>query len=200
MMNWIFILLVALGVVMGALTGRMPQVSAAAMSACGDAVTLVISLLGVLCLWGGLMRVAEEAGITAWLSRRMAPLLRWLFPHIRPNSPASHAISMNMAANLLGLGNAATPLGIAAVRAMKDQSPLEDTATDDMVMFVVLNTASMQLVPTTTAALRLAAGSAAPLDILPAVWLASALSLAAGIVVAKAMAACRPGPEGRCRQ
>ena len=185
MMSWIFALMTAAALVCGLLTGRVPQVSQAAMSSCTQAVELVVSLLGMLCLWSGLMRVAEAAGLTARLSRLMGPLLRWLFPGVREESPAARAIALNMAANLLGLGNAATPLGITAVEEMKKESPLGGTATNDMATFVVLNTASLQLIPTTTAALRLAQGAAAPLDILPAVWVASALSLTAGVAAAK---------------
>ena len=187
MMNWVFVLMAAAALSAGALTGRMEQVSQAAMSSCGEAVELVFSLLGMLCLWSGLMKVAEEAGLTARLSRLLSPVLNWLFPGVREGSPAAQAISLNMAANLLGLGNAATPLGITAVQEMKKESPLGGTATNDMAMFVVLNTASLQLIPTTTAAMRLAAGAAQPLDILPAVWVASALSLSAGVIAAKVL-------------
>lgn len=201
MMNWIFVLMTAAAVVCGLLTGRMTQVSQAAMSSCGEAVELVISLLGMLCLWSGLMRVAEAAGLTARLSRLMGPVLRRLFPGVREESPAAQAIALNMAANLLGLGNAATPLGITAVQEMKKESPLGGTATNDMAVFVVLNTASLQLIPTTTAALRLAEGAAAPLDILPAVWAASAMSLAAGVAAAKLMGGLSaPSPLARQRR
>ena len=181
-MNWVFVLMAAAALAAGALTGRMEQVSQAAMSSCGEAVELVFSLLGMLCLWSGLMKVAEEAGLTARLSRLLSPVLNWLFPGVREGSPAAQAISLNMAANLLGLGNAATPLGITAVQEMKKESPLGGTA-----MFVVLNTASLQLIPTTTAAMWLAVGAAQPLDILPAVWVASALSLSAGVIAAKVL-------------
>jgi spore maturation protein A len=118
MMTWIFCGLILSGVVIGALTGRMDEVSQAAVGEAGAAVSLVISLTGTLCLWGGLMKVADEAGLTRALARLFKPLTGRLFSGLRAEGAAMRAISMNLAANLLGLGNAATPLGIAAMKEM----------------------------------------------------------------------------------
>jgi spore maturation protein A len=118
--------------------------------------------------------------------------MRLLFKGMKHTSESARAITMNMAANLLGLGNAATPLGIAAMKAMAKEERCGLVATDNMVMFVVLNTASLQLIPTTTAIMRAAAGSLRPLDITPAVWLASAFSVAVGITAAKLMGSKKP--------
>lgn len=174
-----------LAVVCGAFGGNMAEVSAAALGGCGEAVTLALRLTGAICLWNGVMNVAKECGLTSAVSRAFRPAMRRLFPDEPPDSPAVAAMTMNMAANLLGLGNAATPLGLAAMKELRARSPLSETATDDMVTFVVLNTASLQLIPTTVAALRLQAGSASPMEILPCVWLASACSLAAGLALAR---------------
>ncbi|MEG1773538.1 MAG: nucleoside recognition domain-containing protein [Oscillospiraceae bacterium] len=184
-MSIVFSVLLLGGIVFGALTGRMEQVSAAALGEASRAVELVLSLTGNFCLWGGMMKIAQEAGLTRALSRAASPLLRRLFIGLRPDGAALGAITMNLAANLMGLGNAATPLGIAAMQQMEREERAGNTATNNMVLFVVMNTASLQLLPTTTAMLRSAAGSAAPLEILPAVWAASAVSVAAGISVAK---------------
>lgn len=187
-MKWIFSGLILSAVFFGIATGRMNEVSNAAMSSCSDAVQLMITLLGSMCLWSGLMKVADKAGITEKLSRLFSPLIGLLFNGMNHKSEAAKAITLNISANLLGLGNAATPLGIAAMRAMEKESRTPGVATDNMALFVVLNTASLQLIPTTTAILRQAAGSERPLDIMPAVWIASLVSVASGVIMAKLLA------------
>lgn len=188
MMNVIFAGIILFSFVFAALTGRMPQLSEAAMGQAGEAVTLVLSLTGMLCLWSGLMRIAQESGLTELLSRLLSPVTKRLFKGLRPNGEAVNAITMNLIANFLGLGNAATPLGIRAMCEMAKEQRADGAATNDMAMFVVVNTASIQLIPATTAMLRMQAGSAAPLDILPATWIASVGSVAVGIVMAGLLA------------
>ena len=166
-------------------TGRMQQLSDAVLSGAGNAVELVIAMLGMMCAWTGLMKIADAGGMTALLSRLFCPITKRLFPNYKKDSPAVRAICMNMTANLLGLGNAATPFGIAAMKEMAKESPDPSAADNSMVMFVVLNTASIQLIPTTIGILRAKYGSAAPFDIIPAVWLASVFSLLVGVAVAK---------------
>ncbi len=187
MMNWIFTFMILFGIVWGALNGRMEAVSSAAMGEAGNAVQLVITLLGSLCLWSGIMKVADEAKLTQKLARLFSPVLRLLFKGLDMKSPAAKAISMNVAANLLGLGNAATPLGLKAMAELEKEARKPKSATNHMVLFVVLNTAALQLIPTTTAMLRMNAGSQSPMDVVPAVWIASAVSVVTGIVVAKAL-------------
>ncbi|MBP0963179.1 MAG: spore maturation protein A, partial [Oscillospiraceae bacterium] len=183
MMNYIFSGMIVFGIVIALLCGRMEAVSTALMGECGSAVTLVIELTGTMCLWCGLMKVAEQAGLTEKISRLLSPLTRLAFAGLEPDSPAMRAISMNISANLLGLGNAATPLGITAMKELAKLSPRPGLATHHMAMFVVLNTAALDLLPTTTGLLRMQAGSAAPFDILPAVWLASSASVVIGVAV-----------------
>lgn len=195
MMTWIFSGMILLSAVLGAMNGRISQVSAAALTESGKAITLVIGLAGVMCLWSGLMKVAERSGLTQRFSRMFSPLLRLLFPGLDARGPAAKAISMNVAANLLGLGNAATPLGIAAMRELEELNPNPTVASNHMVTFVVLNTASLQLIPTTTAALRLQAGAAAPFDILPAVWVTTACAVVSVLVMSCLLA--RRGGRGR---
>lgn len=184
MMNYILAGMMLLSVVTAACRGGMAELSAAALQGCGDAVQLVISLAGMLCLWCGVMNIASKAGLTERLARLFRPLTRRLFPQLDPEGDAMQAICMNLSANLLGLGNAATPFGLAAMRALQKQNPTPDTASDEMLLFVVLNTASLQLLPTTCAALRQQAGSTAPMEILPAVWLTSLGTIAIGLIVA----------------
>lgn len=193
LMNYIWGGLLLVSVLCALATGRMAELSEAVLSGAGEAIELVISLLGMMCLWTGLMKIADQGGMTALLSKLFSPLMKRLFPEYKKESPAIRAICMNLTANLLGLGNAATPMGISAMKEMSKLNPYPHTASKSMVLFVVLNTASLQLVPTTTAILRAKYGSTAPFDILPAVWLTSAVALAAGLVAAKLM-------EGRVRR
>lgn len=181
-MNMILTVLLIFSLVTAAFTGRMEALSSAALSGCGEAVTLAISLTGMLCLWSGLMEIARRCRLTEKLAVLFCPVTRLLFPTVRQGSAAMSAICMNLSANLLGLGNAATPLGLAAMRELQKENPDPATASTPMVTFVVLNTASLQLVPTTCAVLRQQAGSAAPMEILPAVWLTGAAALAAALL------------------
>lgn len=186
-MTYIWVGMLVLSVICGALTGRMEGVSAAAMGECIKAVELSITLLGSLCLWGGVMNIAEKSGLTEKISGWFYPLVGRLFRGVRRDSPAFAAISMNLMANLLGLGNAATPLGLTAMRELDRQNGEGESASDDMITFVVLNTASLQLIPTTAATLRLKAGSQNPMEIITCVWICSVLALTAGLLVNRAL-------------
>jgi spore maturation protein A len=172
-------------IVAGVVNGRMEEVNNALLGGGGAAITLSLSLGGAMCLWGGLLRVAEKAGVTERLSKWMSPLMRLLFPGLPPDGAACRAILMNIAANLLGLGNAATPFGIKAMEELQACNPRPDYASRHMITFVVLNTASIQLLPTTVATLRLEAGSSSPMVILPAVWLTSIGAAAMAVLTAK---------------
>lgn len=185
MMKWVFSGLIVFSVIFGIIAGRMNEVSNAAIASCGDAVGLMITLTGSMCLWSGLMKVADRACLTEKISGLFSPLIKVLFGGMDHKSESAKAITLNISANLLGLGNAATPLGIAAMRAMDKENNHGKTASNNMIIFVVLNTASMQLIPTTTAILRQAAGSSRPLDIMPAVWVSSFVSVASGIIMCK---------------
>ena len=175
--------MVAAAVLCGSLTGRMEAVAAAALDGAADAVELCLSMVGVLCLWMGVMEIMRRSGLSAGLSRLLRPVLKWLYPDFAGDRAVMDNISANVSANLLGLGNAATPLGMEAARLMSRKSP--GVASDSLCMLVVCNTASIQLLPATVASVRAAAGCAAPFDILPAVWLASAISVTVGICAAK---------------
>ena len=183
-------------VLFGLMNGRMSEVTNAALTECGNAVQLCLTLTGAMCMWSGLMKIAEKAQLTEKLSKLMSPVIRLLFGGLDHRSPAAKAITLNFSANLLGLGNAATPLGINAMRELHKLNRESPVASDNMVLFVVLNTASLQLVPTTTAMLRAQAGSATPLDILPAVLVASAASITAGVAVAKILGRAFPAKPG----
>ena len=192
-MAWIWTGMAVVSVVCGAVYGRMEAVSAAALEGAGQAVRLCLSMAGVLCLWTGLMEVMDRCGLSRRLGRLFRPVLRRLLPQASRDPETLAAVTANVSANLLGLGNAATPLGIQAARRMSRRTP--GVASDSLCMLVVCNTASIQLIPTTVASVRAAAGCAAPFDILPAVWLASALSVTVGILAAKMMGRLWPAEE-----
>ena len=170
-----------ISVLYGGLAGKGEQIGAASFEGARAAVRFVLETGGLICLWSGVMEVLRRSGATAALSRLLRPLLGRLFPRASRDAETMDALSSNVSANLLGLGNAATPMGIRAAQGMARLSELPDTASRELCRLVVLNTASIQLLPTTAAALRAAAGAASPFDILPAVWLSSALSVTAGL-------------------
>ena len=178
--------MVMASVVCGMAGGRMAQVSAAALEGARAAVELCISLAGVLCLWSGFMELLKQCGLERKLAALFRPLMRRLLPEASRDEETLAAISANLSANLLGLGNAATPLGIRAARRMAQGCG--GTASHELCLLVVLNSASIQLLPTTVAGVRSALGSADPFDILPAVWTASLLSVLAGLAAAKLFA------------
>lgn len=175
--------MVALSVLCGIATGRWTQVAAAAVEGTQAAVELCLSIAGMLCLWTGVMEVMRRSGLAEGLSKLLRPVLKRLYPSVSRDKEIMDSISANVSANLLGLGNAATPLGLEAARRMSRKSP--GVASDALCMLVVCNTASIQLIPTTVATVRAAAGSQTPFDILPATWLASLLSVSVGVVACK---------------
>lgn len=170
-----------ISVLYGALSGKGTQVGEASFEGAKAAVRVVLETGALICLWSGVMEVLRRSGVTAALSRLLRPLLGRLFPRASRDAETMDALSSNVSANLLGLGNAATPMGIRAAQGMARLSERPDTASRELCLLVVLNTASIQLLPTTAAALRAAAGAASPFDILPAVWLSSVLSVTAGL-------------------
>ena len=184
-MAWVWTGMVTLSLVFGLASGELDAVAGAALEGARSAIELSLSMAGILCLWSGGMEIMNACGLSAGLARLFRPVLRRLLPDACRDEETLAAVSANVSANLLGLGNAATPLGIRAARRMA--RGCGGTASDELCRLVVLNTASIQLLPTTIASVRAAAGCAAPFDILPAVWMASALSVAAGLLAAWAL-------------
>ena len=184
-MGKFFFFSVLLSVIFSIITGKTAEVSAAALEESSHAAELSFELLGSLCFWSGISKVAEESGLVEKFRKFLKPALLLVFPSLKNEEKALGAISMNVAANLFGLGNAATPLGIIAMKELHKLSAFSSVATKEMVCFVVMNTASLQFLPTTVAAIRSANGAENPMDILPAVWFVSACSLVLGIFAAK---------------
>ena len=181
-MAWLWTGVVAVSLIFGALTGNLNALSAAALEGAQSAVELCLAMCGVMCLWTGVMEVMNQCHLTDRLASLFRPLLKRLLPNASRDSETLAAISANLSADLLGLGNAATPLGIRA--ACRMSRGCKGTASDELCLLVVINTASFQLVPTTVAAVRASYGAAAAFDIKPAVWVSSAVSLAVGIAAA----------------
>ena len=186
---WVSMICVALA--FGAASGRGAQLGAAAAQGVQQAVDFCLTVGGMICLWSGVMELMRRCGIAGGLSRLLRPVLRRLFPHAARDVQALDALSMNVSANLLGLGNAATPAGVRAAQAMARELR-GDAASDELCLLVVLNTASIQLLPVTIAAVREAAGAAVPFDILPAVWVSSLCSVTAGLLTGKVLARIFP--------
>lgn len=183
MMDVLWFALLAAGVLYAAVTGNIDQVTEAAFTAADDAVKLVVGLCGVMCLWMGLLRIAEAAGLVDRLSRLLTPFIRKLFPSIPPGHPAMGAIVMNVSANLLGLGNAATPMGLKAMEHLQTLNPDKSKASPAMVTLLALNTAAITIMPTMVISLRMAAGSQAPASITGATVVSSSIGMASALVL-----------------
>ena len=182
-LSWFWVCAVICSVIFSVLTGRVGAAAAVTEGAV-KAVELCIAMAGPLALWAGLGKLMDRVGLTGILSKVLSPVLRWLFPQIRTDPELAGHLSGNVTANLLGLGNAATPMGIRAAGRLRDPAD-PARATDQLCRLVVMNTASIQLLPTTVAAVRQSAGCLSPFDILPCVWVSSILSVSAGLLAAK---------------
>ena len=182
-MAWLWGGMVVLSLIFGVWNGQLDAVTEAAVSGANSAIKLSLSMAGSLCLWSGVMEVMRVCGVADALARSFRPLLRRLLPEASRDSETLAAVSANVSANLMGLGNAATPLGIRAAQRMA--RGCGGVASNELCLLVVLNTASIQLLPATIAAVRSAAGCSTPFDILPAVWFSSVLSVAAGLLAAR---------------
>ena len=182
-MAWLWGGMVVLSLIFGVWNGQLDAVTEAAVSGANSAIELSLSMAGSLCLWSGVMEVMRVCGVADALARSFRPLLRRLLPEASRDSETLAAVSANVSANLMGLGNAATPLGIRAAQRMA--RGCGGVASNELCLLVVLNTASIQLLPATIAAVRSAAGCSTPFDILPAVWFSSVLSVAAGLLAAR---------------
>lgn len=182
MLSWLWTLMVLAAIGCGTILGRTGALSGAAMEGAESAIQIALTLAGPMCLWCGVGELMRRCGLREKLAKLLRPVLGRVFPKLREDRDGFSALGANVTANLLGLGNAATPMGIEACKAMNDGS---GTATDEQCRLVVMNTASIQLLPATVAALRGSLGCDTPLDILPAVWLTSICSVAMGLVLCK---------------
>ena len=185
MLNYIWSVIILVSVICAMLTGNIEALSSSILNGASDATNLIISMAGMMSLWSGLLKIADNGGLTSILSKFFRPILKRLFKDYPENSPAMRAICMNITANILGLGNAATPFGISAMKEMNKSNKTPGSANNSMVTFVVMNTASIQLIPTMISILRQKYNSASPFEVVPAIWIASSAALIVGIILTK---------------
>ena len=188
MINFIWLGLLISGIVVGIATGNIDAVTNAAIESANNAVELSLGLIGVMALWLGIMKIGEEAGLVEKLAKGLKPIMTRLFPDVPADHPAMGAMIMNMAANILGLGNAATPLGLKAMQELQELNPEKDTATDAMVTFLAINTSSITLIPSESIAILVAAGAKNPTEIIGPAIIATTASTVVAVIAAKLLA------------
>ena len=184
MLNVIWPIFIIISVIYAFLCGNIENVSNGIFSSLNDVIDLSLTLLGTMCLWNGIMEIARNTSFVDRLCKMLNPLIKILFPRLE-NETAKREISMNIVANFLGLGNAATPLGLKAMKTLQEDNKIKDTLNNYMVMFIVLNTASLQLIPTNVIAIRNSLGSNSPSGIIFPVWIATIIAAIVGITATK---------------
>lgn len=187
MLNIIWPIFIIISFAYAIIVGRVDEVNQSIFDSAASAVELSITFLGTMCLWNGIMKIVQDTTLMEKLTKVLKPVIKFLFPELRNNGKAYQEISMNIVANVLGLGNAATPLGLNAMKTMQKDNNQKDRLSNSMVMFIVLNTASLQLIPTTVIAIRSSLGSENPSLIIIPIWIATIAAATAGVSVTKVL-------------
>ena len=185
MLNKLWPIFIILSFIYGIFTGRVEQMSNSIFESTASAVQLSITFLGTICLWNGMMEIVRKTSLMEKLTHLLHPIVQFLFPDLKHNEKAKEEITLNMIANLLGLGNAATPLGLKAMKTMQKDNPQKDTVSHAMAMFIVINTASMQIIPTTVIAIRASLGSNNPSQVIFPIWIATIGAASVAIFASK---------------
>lgn len=185
MLNIMWPAFILISFIYGILIGNVEAVNQSIFESSASAVKLSITFFGTICLWNGIMKIAQETSFVSKLTKMLKPIINFLFPDIKQNEQAKEEISMNIIANILGLGNAATPLGLKAMKTLQKENPKKDTITNSMAMFIVINTASLQLIPTTVIAIRASLNSSNPTQIIFPVWGSTIAAATAAITATK---------------
>lgn len=185
MLNIIWPAFIGISFIYALISGNIEQASNGIFESCESAVKLTLTFFGTICLWNGIMNIAKHTSLMQKLTKFLKPVIIFLFPELKNNEQVKEEISMNVVANLLGLGNAATPLGLKAMETMQKENKKTDTLSNSMVMFIVLNTASLQLIPTNVIAIRNSLGSTSPSNIIIQVWIATIIAAIVGITATK---------------
>lgn len=183
MVNFIWFAMIVFGILAAAINNNIEEVTKAALEGANNAVRISISLIAIITFWLGIMKLAEEAGLVRTIAWLVRPLMRFLFPGVPRDHPAMGAIVMNLSANILGLGNAATPMGLIAMQELQKLNPRKDTASEAMCTFLGLNTSCVTLIPATIIGIRVAYGSADPTEIVGPTIIATTLSMVVAVVV-----------------
>lgn len=185
MLNYLWAGMILIGILWGAFHGTLDQVTTGALNGAAEAVSLGITMLGIMTFWNGILQIGQTSGLVDWLAGKMEPVLDFLFPHLEKGHPARKHIAVNMIANMLGLGSAATPAGLRAMKALKE--PGEDKASREMCTFLIINISSLQLIPVTIVAYRSQFGSSDPAAVTGPALAATIISTAAGVIFCKLM-------------
>ena len=185
MLNIVWPIFIIISVLFAIISGNLDALNISIFESTQEAINLCITLLGTMCLWNGIMKIASETTLMKKLTHMFTPIIHFLFPELKEDTETKNAISMNIVANILGLGNAATPLGIKAMKAMQKKNDNKDVLTNSMATLIVLNTASIQIIPTTVIAIRSSLGSSNPTSIIFPVWVATICAAVAGITATK---------------
>lgn len=185
MLNIIWPIFIVVSIVYAFFSGNIQNVSNGIFDSAASAVELTLTFFGTICLWNGVMQIAKQTTLMEKLTKALRPFMRFLFPELKNQKQAQEEISINIVANLLGLGNAATPLGLKAMKTLQKENPKKDTLSNSMAMFIVLNTASLQIIPTNVIAIRSSLGSSSPSGIILQVWIATIIAAVVGITATK---------------
>lgn len=185
MLNIIWPIFIIISIVYAFFSGNIQNVSNGIFDSAASAVELTLTFFGTICLWNGVMQIAKQTTLMEKLTKVLSPFMHFLFPELKNHKQAQEEISINLVANLLGLGNAATPLGLKAMNTLQKENPKKDTLSNSMAMFIVLNTASLQIIPTNVIAIRSSLGSSSPSNIILQVWIATIIAAVVGITATK---------------
>lgn len=185
MLNKIWPFFIIISFIYALLKLRMPELNESIFNSCSQTVEMILSFLGIMCMWNGIMQIIKETTLIDKIKKILRPFMRFLFPKLNIKSKAYEEMTMNIVANLLGLGNAATPIGLKAMQTLQEENPDKENLSDTMIMFLVLNTASIQIIPTTIIAIRSSLGSSNPAKIIIPVWISTIVAASAGILTVK---------------
>lgn len=185
MLNIIWPIFIIISIVFSIITGNIDNLNSAILNSGSDAVSITITFLGTMCLWSGIMKIMQETTIINKINNLLYPIMRILFPKIKKGDKAYNEITMNISANILGLGNAATPLGLKAMESLQEKNKTKESLSDEMAMFIIINTASIQIIPTTIIAIRSSLGAQNPTDIIVPIWIATIIADVIGILITK---------------
>lgn len=185
MLNKIWPFFIIISFIYALLKLKIPELNESIFNSCSQTVEMILSFLGIMCMWNGIMQIIKETTLIDKIKKILRPFMKFLFPKLNKESKAYEEMTMNIVANLLGLGNAATPLGLKAMQALQEENPDKEKLSDTMIMFLVLNTASIQIIPTTIIAIRSSLGSSNPAKIIIPVWISTIIAASAGILTVK---------------
>lgn len=185
MLNKIWPVFIILSFIYALLKSKMPELNDSIFNSCSQTVEMLLTFLGIMCMWNGIMQIIKETTLIDKIKKLLKPFMKFLFPELNKKSKAYEEMSMNIVANLLGLGNAATPLGLKAMQSLQEENENKETLSNTMIMFLVLNTASIQVIPTTIIAIRSSLGAENPAKIIVPVWISTIMAASAGIFTVK---------------